>query len=80
VETDLCHAQSVEAFSVRVENAAFEQLTVPNPRSPFALHSSAVRPSETEYGSPSHSANNLTMFADKPDALDFRADFSPTSS
>jgi Flp pilus assembly protein TadG len=28
-ETDLCHAQSVEAVAVRVENAAFEKLTVP---------------------------------------------------
>jgi hypothetical protein len=33
VETDLCHAQSVEAFPVRLENAAFEKLTVSKTRS-----------------------------------------------
>ncbi len=63
-----------------MENAAFEHLTVPNLRSPFALYSSAVRLSEAEYGSPSHYPNNPTMFIDKPDALDFVANFSPTSS
>jgi hypothetical protein len=80
VETDLCHAQSVEALPVRLENTAFEHLTVPNPRSPFALYNSAVRLSEAEYGSPSHYPNKLTLPADKPDALDFGANFFPTSS
>ncbi len=52
-EAYLCHAQSVEALPVRLETGAFEQLTVPNPRSPFvALHSSVLRLPENEYGSP----------------------------
>ena len=36
----------------KMKNGAFEQLTVPNPRSPVVvLHSSVVRLPETEYGS-----------------------------
>ncbi len=53
---------------------------MPNPRSPCALHSSAVRLSEAEYGSPSRYPNKLTMSPDKPDALDLGANFIPTSS
>jgi hypothetical protein len=53
---------------------------VPNPRSLFALSDSAVRLTGAEYGSPSHYPNKLTLSADKPDALDFGANFFPTTS
>jgi hypothetical protein len=80
VETDLCHAQSVEALPVRLETGAFEQLTVPYPRSSFVvLHSSVLRLPESEYGSPRHWPKKLTIPVDKPDALDVGAN-SPTSS
>src|SRR4029077_14411995 len=66
VETDLCHAQSVEAFPVRLEKAAFEKLTVPKTRS---RGTPQKRNKDCQRSNIAHQAiysNNLNTFFDKP--------------